>query len=186
MGETKTDRFAGQDPAKGVNREPLKHNFAGLNWEFLRVVAEICPYAAAKYGSVEQYADIRPEGEQSPLNHIFTHAGQYIAQTPHDKFGDVKYHLAAIAYNAMMEYYYLTHGGPTTTDKLYRQEPEIPEDWPGIKDEVVPAVFVENLIKDNIELSIPTPFSSSKETLKKFFGGLGGGKREGTVSESGN
>lgn len=185
MGETKTERFAGQDPSKGVNREPLKHNFAGLNWEFLRVVAEICPYAAAKYGSVEQYADIRPEGEQSPVNHIFTHAGQYIAQTPHDKFGDVKYHLAAIAYNAMMEYYYLTHGGPTTTDKLYRSEDEA-EDWPGIRDEVVPTFITQEELDQQIK-SATEPIPEENNKLSKFLGGLlGGGKREGTVPKTGN
>lgn len=181
MGETKTERFTGQDPSKGVNREPLKHNFAGLNWEFLRIVAEICPYAAEKYGSVEQYADIRPEGEQSPVNHIFTHAAKYIANEPHDKFGDLKHHLAAIAYNAMMEYYYLTHGGPTTTDKLYRQD----EDF---NCEVGNPTFITEaeLNRQLNEATEPTPIQKGKEKLTKFFGGLGGGKREGTLSETGN
>jgi hypothetical protein len=41
------------------------------------------------------------------------HLRQYIAQEPYDKFdGDLGWHLAAVAYNAMMELFYLRKFGP--------------------------------------------------------------------------
>lgn len=192
MGETKTERFTGKDFIKGVNRVPVNFNYAGLNWDFLKLLGEIAVYAADKYGSAEQYADIRPQGEQSPLNHIMEHARQYMARETHDKFVDLKYHLAAIAYNAMMEFYYLEHGGPTNNPTLYEPKEEA-EDWPGIRDEVVPTHAVaisekelNNILIDNIELSEPTPIQKGKEKLTKFFGGLGGREREGTLPKTGN
>lgn len=83
-------------------------------------MAEIAHYADGKYGSVEQYTDGRLEGDKSPLNHIADHLRQYVTQRRHDKFGDLSHQLAAIAYNAMMEFYYLQHGGPTVADTLYK------------------------------------------------------------------
>jgi hypothetical protein len=54
------------------------------------------------------------------MNHIGEHYRMYCARELHDHFGDLDHQLAAIAYNAMMEYYYLHNGGPTVTDKLYK------------------------------------------------------------------
>lgn len=99
-----------------VTRVPVKYRWDGLNWEFLKTLAEIAHYAGEKYGSPEQYANGRLEGEKSPINHIYEHLRMYTAREPHDHFGDLKHQLAAIAYNAMMEAYYLEHGGPTVKD----------------------------------------------------------------------
>jgi len=98
-----------------VKRQPVNFRYDSLNWEFLKLLAEIGHYASEKYGSPEQYTNGRLEGEKSPINHIPEHLRSYIAREPHDHFGDIKYHLAAIAYNCMIEYFYLTHGGPTVT-----------------------------------------------------------------------
>ena len=115
------ERFEGANKEQGVNRVKVNFDYEGLNWDFIKLLAEIASYARGKYGSIDQYADVYPKGEQSPLNHIAEHMRQYMARELHDKFGDLKHQLAAIAYNAMMEFYYLEHGGPTVGDKLYRR-----------------------------------------------------------------
>lgn len=94
-----------------VKRHSVDFRFDALNWEFIKFLARIAHYAAGKYGSAEQYADGRLEGEKGPINHIYEHLRQYQAGEPHDHFGDPRAHLAAIAYNAMMEYYYHTKWG---------------------------------------------------------------------------
>jgi hypothetical protein len=48
------------------------------------------------------------------------HVAAYVKREAHDKFGTLEHQLAAIAYNAAMEYYYLKNGGPTVSDALYK------------------------------------------------------------------
>jgi phosphoenolpyruvate synthase/pyruvate phosphate dikinase len=103
-----------------VKRHPVDYRFDGLNWNFIKILAEIAHHAESKYGTPEQYADGRLEEEKSPMNHIGEHYRMYCAREVHDHFGDLDHQLAAIAYNAMMEYYYLHNGGPTVSDKLYK------------------------------------------------------------------
>jgi hypothetical protein len=171
--EAVKERFTGQDKAKGVNRVKVNYDYEGLNWDFIKLLAEIAAYARGKYGSIEQYADIYPQGDQSPLNHIAEHMRQYMARELHDKFGDLKHQLAAIAYNAMMEFYYLEHGGPTVTDKLYRKE-EGDEIF-----DIVPDIPVHQ--ESSIIIPIDAPESVHQSLLDKFFGGLGGGKGKGSL-----
>lgn len=99
---------------KLAKRQPVDFQYHRLNWDFIKLMAQIANYADGKYGSVEQYTDSRLLGEKSPMNHIGEHVRQYLSREPHDHFKDHAYHLAAIAYNAMMEFYYLKHGGATT------------------------------------------------------------------------
>jgi hypothetical protein len=94
-----------------VKRAPVTFRWDALNWDFLKMLADIAHYAAGKYGSAEQYAAARLEGEKSPINHIYEHLRQYQAGEPHDHFGDPRYHLAAIAYNASMEFFAHTKWG---------------------------------------------------------------------------
>lgn len=101
---------------KVAKRQPVDFQYHRLNWDFIKLMAQIANYADSKYGSVEQYTDSRLLGEKSPMNHIPEHVRQYLAHEPHDHFRDHAYHLAAIAYNAMIEFYYLKHGGGQTTD----------------------------------------------------------------------
>jgi hypothetical protein len=97
---------------KTVKREPVDFDFTALNWDFIKQLAQIPPYAAEKYGSWEQYRDARLRGEKSPLNHIFEHARMYMMGEPYEKFdAHLGRHLVAIAYNAMMEWYYLHRWG---------------------------------------------------------------------------
>lgn len=106
--------------SKAAKRQPVDHQSHRLNWKFIRLMGKIAHYASEKYGSVEQYTDSRLEGEKSPMNHIVGHIEEYSSRKPHDKFGNLEMQLAAIAYNAMMEYWYLTHGGPTIPEDLYK------------------------------------------------------------------
>lgn len=105
-----------------VKRQPVTYRYDALNWEFIKLLAEIAKLAEEKYGSPEQYTNGRLEGEKSPVNHIGEHLRMYIAREPHDHFGGLKHQLAAIAYNAMMEFHYLEHGGPTVTDAFTKKE----------------------------------------------------------------
>ena len=107
-------------PAPKVKRAPVDHQTSRLYWPFIILMGKIAHYANEKYGSVEQYADGRLEGEKSPINHIAGHIAEYVSRKPHDKFGNLEMQLAAIAYNAMMECVYLHQGGePTVPSKLY-------------------------------------------------------------------
>ena len=108
-----------------VKRQPVNYAYQALNWNFIKLMAEIANYAADKYGSAEQYTNGRLEGQRSPLNHIAEHMRAYMARECHDHFEDLDHQLAAIAYNAMMEFYYLHHGGPTTPDILYNSKEEL-------------------------------------------------------------
>ena len=95
-----------------AKRIPVDYRYDGLNPNFIKLMAQIAAYAAEKYGATEQYTESRLIGEKSPINHIYEHLRQYQTGESYDHFdGDLRYHLAAIAYNAMMEYFYHTKWG---------------------------------------------------------------------------
>ena len=96
-----------------AKRVPVDFRYDAINPAFLKRMAQLAGYAAQKYGSWEQYRTTRLTGEKSPFNHIFEHLRQYQAQERYDHFdGDPKWHLVAVAYNAMMEFYYHAKFGP--------------------------------------------------------------------------
>ena len=110
------DPIAVSEP-KVAKRQPVDFQYHRLNWDFIKLMAQIANYADGKYGSAGHYTNSRLVGEKSPVNHIIEHVRQYLTHEPHDHFGrDHSFHLAAIAYNAMMEFYYYKHGGGPTTD----------------------------------------------------------------------
>jgi hypothetical protein len=94
-----------------AKRVPVDYIYHQLNWDFIHGMATIASYAAFKYGSVQQYADSRLAGEKSPVNHMAAHLKSYIVGEKHDHFQTMEAHLLAIAYNAMMEYYYFKQYG---------------------------------------------------------------------------
>jgi hypothetical protein len=94
-----------------VKRAPVNYLYTGLNWEFIKLQAEIAKYAAGKYGSATQYANGKLEGDKDPLNHIYEHARQFQAGEVHDHFGTLEHQLAAIAYNASMKFFELKKWG---------------------------------------------------------------------------
>lgn len=100
-----------QEPATNKpKRIPVDYLYTGLNWDFIKLLAKVAHYASEKYGSATQYGDGPLEGEKDPINHIYEHLRQFLSGEPHDRFGDRAYHLAAIAYNAMMAFLYLRRG----------------------------------------------------------------------------
>jgi hypothetical protein len=93
-------------------RVPVDFRYDAVNPTFLHWMARIGAYASEKYGAWEQYAGARLIGEKSPINHIFDHLRKYQIGELYDHFdGDTRWHLVAVAYNAMMEFYYHTRWG---------------------------------------------------------------------------
>jgi hypothetical protein len=110
-----------------VKRVPVDYRYDAVNPEILKRLARIGAYAAEKYGSWEQYKDARLVGEKSPINHALEHIRQYVAGEPYDHFdGDLRWHLAAAAYNLSMEMYYHSRWGylphPLTLPAEIRRE----------------------------------------------------------------
>jgi hypothetical protein len=99
-----------QEPT--VKRHPVDFDYNAINPDFLHRMARIAAYAAEKYGSWEQYRDARLRGDKSPINHIFGHLKAFRLGERYDRFdGDPRWHLVAVAYNCMMEYFYVTKYG---------------------------------------------------------------------------
>jgi hypothetical protein len=94
-------------------RVPVDYRYDALNPAFLKMLARIGSYADAKYGSWSRYTKARLTGEKSPVNHIHEHLRAYVAGESYNHFdGDPRWHLAAVAYNAMMAFYYHSKWGP--------------------------------------------------------------------------
>lgn len=89
-----------------TKRQLVTYRYDALNHDFIKCMAEIAFYAQEKYGSPEQYKHTRLEGEKGPINHIYEHLRAYQAGDEHDHFGGMRHQLAAVAYNAMMEFLY--------------------------------------------------------------------------------
>lgn len=93
-------------------RIPVDYRYDAINPTFLKWMARIGAYATEKYDAWEQYTGARLTGEKSPLNHIYEHLRQFSMGERYDHFdGDVRWHLVAVAYNAMMEFYYVSRFG---------------------------------------------------------------------------
>jgi hypothetical protein len=110
-------------------RVPVDYRFDAINPLFLKWMARIGSYADKKYGAWEQYTKARLTGEKSPVNHMQEHLRSFMTGELYDHFdGDVRWHLVAIAYNCMMEFYYVTKWGftphPLTVDSV---APDIPK-----------------------------------------------------------
>lgn len=93
-----------------ARRNPVDYRYDAIDPEFLKMLAMIAAYAHEKYGRWDNYKDGRLDEDRGPVNHIYEHLRQYRSRETYDHFdGSNGWHLAAIAYNAMMEYFYLTH-----------------------------------------------------------------------------
>jgi hypothetical protein len=126
MAKQKTvDRREVADRREAV-RYPVDYLYISLNWNFIKMMAQIAQYAEGKYGRAENYVDSELKRNRSPLNHIPEHLRQYLTGEPHDHFDSQAYHLAAIAYNSMMEYFYFVQRG-NEAGELYKE----PTDQPG-------------------------------------------------------
>ena len=90
--------------------------------EFLDCMNEIGEYGHAKYGE-KSFQFRRSMGDTSRGkmerneklsigSHIRSHLAAYVHGVPHDHFKTRKHQLAAIAYNAMMEFYFAQNDRP--------------------------------------------------------------------------
>lgn len=99
--ETPVDREVAQ-------RDPIRERYDILDPNFLHFMALIADYGAKKYGE-SNWKKSRMTGSKSPINHIYKHLGAYqkMVEYDHSEIGVEPYiHLAAIAFNAMMEFYH--------------------------------------------------------------------------------
>jgi hypothetical protein len=107
-------------PIEKAKRDPVKYRYDVLYWNFLHAMAEIGHFGAEKYGDFNYQQPGGLKRDKSPVNHIANHLRRFIEKEPYDhsEVGDNrKYHLAAIAFNAMMEFYHLEHPDASTSKK---------------------------------------------------------------------
>lgn len=100
------DRFApeGNQP-EVAKRNPVPYRYDLLVWDFIKGMALMGNLGAKVYGD-RNWQKSKLEGDKSPMNHMAEHYRAYMAGEVHDHFGDRKSQLVAIAFNAMMEWYW--------------------------------------------------------------------------------
>lgn len=80
-----------------------------LNEEFLQAVEDIGRHGHEKYTAVcfhctDQTRNCERKMDATIAGHAEEHFYQYLRGIPHDHFGTRKHQLAAVAFNAMMEF----------------------------------------------------------------------------------
>ena len=106
------EHFPDEPTKPPANRDPVKYRYDVLYWEFIHAMAEIGHFGAEKYGD-HNYRQPGLTRDKSPINHMANHLRQYLERESYDHpevDNDRKYHLAAIAFNAMMEFYHYEQG----------------------------------------------------------------------------
>ena len=95
-------------PKQLAERNPIDVRYDILDPEFLDLMAKIADYGAKKYGDYN-WRKSRLTDSKGPINHIYKHLKAYRNREIYDHYEvgiDVKIHLVAIAFNAMMEFDY--------------------------------------------------------------------------------
>ena len=91
-----------------AKRNPVDYRYDILDPDFLHMMAQIAHYGAVTYGDFNWHKS-RLTGDKSPVNHMYKHLSRFRKGDKYDHLdGDIRYHLAAIAFNAMMEFFYVT------------------------------------------------------------------------------
>lgn len=85
-------------------RLPIQYRYDLLDWEFIEAMAMIAHIGAEKYGE-RNWQKGRLEGDKSALNHAIKHLSEYQQGIPND-YGPLPFHLAQVAFNCMMEFYW--------------------------------------------------------------------------------
>lgn len=81
-----------------------------LDVDFLKTMSEIGALGLKKHGDHHyQTVSERPLG-RNMIEHINGHLKSYTESRPHDDLVEQRYHLAAAAFNCMMEYYWFVRG----------------------------------------------------------------------------
>jgi hypothetical protein len=100
----------------GTVLEASSTQYEFLNAKFLEAMNEIGSYGNDKYGK-DSFHQRAKAGDRSRgslartdpeviINHAQNHGSEYLAGVPHDHFHTRKHQLAAVAFNAMMEFYF--------------------------------------------------------------------------------
>lgn len=103
-----TRRGVQMGPSKEAIRVERDVRYDILIPEFLECMAKIAHYGAIKYGDFNWQIS-RLTGNKGPINHMYKHLNSLRTNEPYDhsELGtERKWHLAAIAFNAMMEFYW--------------------------------------------------------------------------------
>lgn len=93
-----------QEDAK-AKRDDVIYRYDLLVPQFIEALAMLGSYGANKYGD-RNWEQSRLTGGKGPVNHMYNHLVEFQMGTPHEFFGTSRGHLVAIAYNAMMEFFY--------------------------------------------------------------------------------
>jgi hypothetical protein len=97
--------------APAARRDLVAYRYDVLYWQFIHAMAQIGHFGAEKYGELN-YRQPGLQRDKSPINHIANHLRKFIENEPYDhpEVGNQrKYHLAAIAFNAMMQFWHEDH-----------------------------------------------------------------------------
>lgn len=103
-----SDQCRATVPVQIAKRDRVNVRYDILNPSFLQKMAQVAALGAAKYGEYN-WQKSRLIGEDSPINHMHIHLNAYSRgeRYDHSEIGITrKEHLVAIAFNAMMEYWY--------------------------------------------------------------------------------
>jgi hypothetical protein len=106
--KTKIEPKTKIEQVETAKRDAVSYRYDILDWDFIELMAKIASYGATKYGDYN-WKRSRLTGEKGAMNHLMNHYRLYqIGRSyDHKEVGTNKsIHLAAIAFNAMMEYFY--------------------------------------------------------------------------------
>ena len=98
-------------PETLAKRDKRSFRYDIISGSFLYAMAQIANYGVEHYGE-GNWMKSRLVGNSSPINHMMAHIVKYQQNEPYDHLeigAERRIHLAAIAFNAMMEYYYECH-----------------------------------------------------------------------------
>ena len=94
-----------------ARRDKVNYRYDILYWNFIHSMAEIAHLGAEKYGDFN-YRQPGLTRDKSPVNHIANHLRRYLENESYDHHFlgiEKKWHLVAIAFNAMMEFWHEEH-----------------------------------------------------------------------------
>ncbi len=106
--------WADQEVEKLMEKELAKRDEVSVRYDildpdFLELMAKIADYGAKKYGELN-WQKSRLVKDKGPINHIYKHLRAFRKKIiyDHPELGEgIEIHLAAIAFNAMMEFYWI-------------------------------------------------------------------------------
>lgn len=88
-----------------AKRIPVDYRLDILVPSFIEAMGKVGAKGAKLYGE-HNWKKSRLTGGDGPVNHMFKHLLDYIGEKEHKHFTDYHMHLASIAFNAMMEWWY--------------------------------------------------------------------------------